>query len=52
MKYILAGGIGTLGIIQLADWNAEKPQIGIPITIVLVIAWAVEIIKTTNEKRR
>lgn len=51
-KYILGGTLVTLGIIQLADWNATRPEIGYPISAVIVIAWLFESIKIYNNGKR
>jgi len=51
-KYILGGVFVTLGVIQIADWNQEKPEIGIPLTVVMVALWAYQITKDLKGGRR
>jgi len=51
-KYLLGGVFVTLGIIQLANWNQDKPEIGLPLTVVVVATWAYQLIKDLKGGRR
>ena len=52
MKLMLSGALIVLGVMKLSEINQTNPAVGVPVTIVLTSAWAIEIFRELKKARR
>ena len=52
LKYALGGALAVLATIKLCELIDTTPNIGIPLTMVITLAWTIEIFREFNKGRR